>query len=441
LRRSIHSFTSKFHFAVTERLVPDDSNSPDAVAERAPLHTSNRALALPVLIAFLPLAALATMYFLLPVLGPTLMGWVGKPPESYGWLGGAIGAGSVMFFFVSHAITPVLGPIGALRLGVLFTTMGGLLVMTGHWPLMLLGAALTGFGYGTTTPTGSQILADFTPKAAWGTLFSIRQAGVPAGGILAGAIAGAMLESYGRVAALCGGLVPILLTGVFLYAIPKRYNQARELKPFTARRLFDWHNIARPFTRIREVEGLAPLVAAGAGLAMGHGAVTQFLVIYLHSGLGLPLARGAMLFALMQGCAIVGRIAIGALADKHGSPMGALRYLAPLSAAACLTLACFDASWGLGGQIAAALAIGMAVGTWNGLYLAEIARRAPPSQISTATSSSAVFTFLSYMITPPLVGILASTVGWRPTFAMIALAPLTSGLLLSRQFAHTEPVE
>ncbi len=389
------------------------------------------ALILPTLIAFLPLASLATVYFVLPVVAPALTAQVGLPPEAYGWLGGAIGAGSVTYYIVSHAITPVLGPVGALRLGLLISIIGALLLMSGTWSMMLLGGAMTGFGYGATTPSGSQILADFTPKTSWATLFSLRQAGVPAGGVLAAGVAGYALEDHGSNVALCGALIPVLLTTAFLFTTPNHFNRARPLERFSAARLFDWQNVLQPVRNIRQVDGLATLVAAGAGLAMGHGAVTQFLVIYLNSGLGLPLAYGAMLFAIMQACAIAGRVIMGALVDRFGSPMSALRLLAPLSACSCITLAMFAADWPLAIQITATVIIGMTVGTWNGVYLAEIARRSPSSQISSATASSAVFTFLAYMVTPPLVGALAAWLGWRPTFTLIALAPLSAGLLLS----------
>jgi MFS family permease len=418
--------------------VSDATHSQD---QNAAALVSPRTFIMPVLISLLPLASLATLYFLLPVIAPALMAAVGRPVEDYGWLGGAVGAGSVAFFCVSHAITPVLGPVGALRLGLLICITGGLLLMSGKWPLMLLGSAMTGFGYGTTTPSGSQILADFTPKAAWGTLFSLRQAGVPAGGVLAGLIASATLQTSGWATALFAGLIPVFLTTAFLLAAPSRYNHARPLEPFVARRVWDWHNIIRPFRTIRETDGLGTLVAAGAGLAMSHGAVTQFLVIYLNAGLGLSLARGALLFAIMQSCAIAGRIVIGAIVDKLATPMGALRLLAPLSACSCLALAVFNPAWSFASQIVAAIVMGMTVGTWNGLYLAEIAHRAPSAQIASATASSAVFTFMAYAITPPLVGTLATTIGWRQTFAIIAFAPMASGVVLLMSANRTAPAE
>jgi MFS family permease len=402
----------------------------DTVDLAAPGPQTGRALVLPVLISVAPLTTLATLYFLLPVIAPSLMAAVGLKPEAFGWVGGAVGLGSVLFYLTSHAITPVLGPVGSLRMGLIISAFGGLCLLSGSWPLIMLGGALIGFGYGTTTPSGSQILADFTPKSTWGTFFSLRQAGVPAGGVLAATVAALSIDAYGWQGALFGCIVLVIFTATVLFAVPLRFNRRRPLERFVLARAVDWHNIARPMRDIRTVPGLRPLVAAGTGLAMGHGAVTQFLVIYLTSGLNMPMSRAALLFAIMQTCAIGGRIVLGAVADRIGHPMAMLRVLAPLSAVSCVMLAMFSAAWSLPVQIAAAVAIGSTVATWNGLYLAEIARRAPAARVSQATASAAVFTFFSYMITPPLVGLMATSIGWRPTFMLIALAPIMAGVIL-----------
>ena len=53
-----------------------------------------------------------------------------------------------------------------------------------------------GFGYAVSAPAGSMILASNTPKKFWGTLFSLRMAGVPAGGAFAGIVAAAIVGTY-----------------------------------------------------------------------------------------------------------------------------------------------------------------------------------------------------------------------------------------------------
>lgn len=147
--------------------------------------------------------------------------------------------------------------------------------------------------------------------------------------------------------------------------------------------------------------------------------------------MGFSLSAAAGLFALLQGTAIVGRVGFGMLADRLGSPLRVLQLLAPLSSASALILSQFSAGWPEWLQILAVLMIGMTVGTWNGLYLAEIARLAPSDGVSEATAGSAFFSFFAYMLGPPLVGFLATTIGYRPTFACMAMFALFSTAVLA----------
>ena len=46
-----------------------------------------------------------------------------------------------------------------------------------------------GFGYGMTNPSGAELLMRITPKRRRNIVYSIKQTGIPLGGMLAGAIA------------------------------------------------------------------------------------------------------------------------------------------------------------------------------------------------------------------------------------------------------------
>ena len=388
---------------------------------------------LPVLIALVPTTILAFVYFILPVMAPSMMTALGRPAEDFGWLAGAIGLGSVWFYTSSHAITPVLGPLRTLRLGMLVSIIGIGLVISGLWPLVLFGGFLIGLGYATTTPTSSQVLADFTPRSNWSTYFSLRQAGVPAGGMLAGYLAVLILASYQWPVALFAAVVAVAFSGLLLFAVPARYNQSRPLQPFSLSRLITPVNMIEPARTVGAIRGLGLLVTAGCGFALVHGAVTIFFVTYLVVGLGISNAQAASLFIVLQATAILGRLAGGAIADRNGSALPLLSLLAPMSATSAFLLAILGAEWPPHAFIATTVFIGLTVGTWNGLYLSEIARLVPPDKVGSATAAAAVFGFSTYMITPPLVGLLAASVGWRLTFAIIssgaAVAAVALGLL------------
>ena len=70
---------------------------------------------------------------------------------------------------------------------------------------------------------------------------------------------------------------------------------------------------------------------------------------------------------------------------------------------------------------------------WNGVYLAEVARRAPEGMASVATGGTLAFTFLGVVIGPPLFGLLATVFGtYRAGFLALMGVSCVCGLLLYR---------
>jgi MFS family permease len=282
-------------------------------------------VAVPVLLVFLPLLIMATLQFVLPVMAPVLMAALDQPPERYGLMGGAMGFGSVYFLLANTAITPVLGPVRTLALGLGIAALGLLCILSGVWPLALLGAFLVGFGYATTTPSGSQILTDFTPRAMWGTLFSLRQSAVPVGGLIAG-LAGSLLTArYGWRLVLDLGLAACFVLALVFVMLPRSLNDYRPLQRFRVTGLFRPLSVIEPFQIVSGTPGLASLVGAGVGLSAVHGAVTAFFVLYLTIDQNLPLERAGALFGVLQTFGMLGRVVFGIVADKIGSPLPLLR--------------------------------------------------------------------------------------------------------------------
>ena len=67
--------------------------------------------------------------------------------------------------------------------------LAGLLLAASAWmPLVLLGGFVVGLGYGPATPASSVILVRTAPREIFSLVFSIKQTGVPAGGVLAGLV-------------------------------------------------------------------------------------------------------------------------------------------------------------------------------------------------------------------------------------------------------------
>jgi MFS family permease len=383
----------------------------------------------PVLLAFMPLLILSVVQFSLPVLAPILMTALHQSPEQYGLFGGAFGVGAVYFLLVNTSVSPVFGPIRTLALGLACAALGLLLILSGIWSVALVGAFLLGFGYATTTPAGSQILTDFTPRNVWGTLFSLRQSAVPVGGLIAGIACARFATAYGWRMTLLIGMIATLLTGFFFILVPRSLNDYRPLQRFNWKGFIRLSNLMEPFRVLRTTPGLSSLVAAGMGLSAVHGAVTSFFVLFLAVDQHMPLEQAGTLFAVLQTWGMLGRIAFGVVADRIGSPLPLLRIQAPMSALCALVTAAFSVEWPVATQYAAASLIGLSVGTWNGLYLAEIARLSAPNAVARSTAGAAFFGFSTYMIIPPLMGLGIIHVGYRASFVLVSFAAVVASLI------------
>jgi MFS family permease len=87
--------------------------------------------------------------------------------------------------------------------------------------------------------------------------------------------------------------------------------------------------------------------------------------------------------------------------------------------------------WPLWALFAFAMAYGATAVGWNGVFLAEIARRAPSDRVSDATGGSAFFTFLGVVVTPPLFHLIFSaTSSYGVTYAIFGVPALAAGLYL-----------
>jgi len=364
------------------------------------------------------------------VLAPAIVAAIGKPPEAVGLLGGAMGFGSVWLFAANRGVTPVLGPLKALIAACILAVSGAGLVLTGVWPVALCGAAAIGFSYAVTAPAGSQILSAHTPRQYWGTLFSIRQSGVPVGGALAGLLGAGLAAAIDWRAGLAAlAAVPLLCAGL-LAVSPARFRAGASGAPFRLRALFDPVNAVRPLLTLKRMPQLLPVTLASLGFAMGQGSTLSFMTTYLTDGLGLTLALAGAIYATLQMASFGGRVMVGFIADRLGSTRRMMVLMALASASALVLVAHFDAGWPRPVLFACAALAGVCVATWNGLFLAEIAKVAPPDEVGEATASSTFFTFVAYMIAPPLFATLVWLMDYSSAYLCVAVLVLSAAVVL-----------
>ena len=394
-----------------------------------------KALIFPFLVVFLPQLALATVNHGVMVLAPLFTAAAKLPPEAVGLIGGLGGLGSVWCFASNSVILPSLGPMRALIFGCLLASTAVLAFTFAQAWLICLAAPLVGFGYAITAPAGSQLLARHTPKERWGTLFSLRMAAVPAGGAIAGIIGSGIAATYDWRLALVAILLPSLLCAGFLAVARHHLPDLPPKSRFRPLQIFNPALVISPFRVLRRIPGLGLMTMSSIGFAAVQGAVFTFLTTYLTHVIGLSILLAGGLYSSMQLASFAGRIGIGFLADWVGSTHLVLAILGFCSALAVVLLMLMSQAMPVALLFLMAMLVGVSIATWNGLFLAEISRVGADHDVSEATAASTFFTFVSYMLSPPLFGLVVLKAGYDVAFGLIGSVVLIAaiGLLVARR--------
>jgi MFS family permease len=102
-----------------------------------------------------------------------------------------------------------------------------------------------------------------------------------------------------------------------------------------------------------------------------------------------------------------------------------LAVLGAVSAACGVLTAASSGAWPLAAIVALAMLYAASAVGWNGVYLAEVARCAPPGQVGTATGGTQFFTFGGAVAGPPVFAAAVSATGsYAWAFALFAIPPL-----------------
>jgi MFS family permease len=385
----------------------------------------------PLLATLIMQATAAFLTRLVPTLAPAILEELHWSETAIGYLASLGTVGSILFLFAGAPLIRRAGPIRALQIGILLGVVG---VAALAFPLALtalLGALLIGFGYGPSTPAGSEVLQRHAPARHRNLVFSIKQAGVPIGGVLAGVALPVIAEWAGwRAALLFAALVSVAAVAA-TEPLRDRIDAERNRGLRLGVRMFlSVDNLRRPMASLKGAGALQRMAFVGACFAIGQGTWMAFLVTYLVARLGLTLPQAGFVFAAMQMTGIAGRLLLGWMADRMGSGILTLKMVAVASAVTSVALALTTPEWSLASLTVLAAVGGVTVSSWNGVQIAEVARLAPPGLIADTTAGSTILIFLGYVVGPAAFATLVALTG-RFDLAFHAVAFVTLAALVA----------
>jgi MFS family permease len=346
-----------------------------------------------------------------PVLAPLLTGSAGLPPEAAGHLAALGMLGSLVFLIMGGPILARLGPVRTLQGGALVAAAGMAVAALGGMVALGTAAFLIGVGYGPTPPAGSRILAATAPPRHRSLIFSIKQAGAPLGGVLAGLLIAPAATAFGWPAALTLAIGIALACAALIQ--PSRASLDVEREPgrdIGLRALLGRGNIIGPFAALRLHPLLPPLTLLACSLATVQGCFFAFAVTWLTETRGMSLVQAGVVFAAMQLGGVLARIVLGWMADRSGH--AAMNLVGQgLGGAAAVTLFVLLPPLGFGWTALLGLVAGSLVASWNGIYQAEVSRLSPAGRIAEATAGSTTLCFLGYLIPPGIFAVLVTLTG------------------------------
>ena len=169
--------------------------------------------------------------------------------------------------------------------------------------------------------------------------------------------------------------------------------------------------------------------------SMAQLSLTTFLVTYLTGVLAYGLVAAGLLLSISQVGGIVGRVLWGYMSDRTLGARRTLAFLAVLMSVMALATAALQPSMPSALVFAILAIFGASAIGWNGVYLAEVARQAPPGQAGVATGGTLTVTFLGVVLGPPLFGALSGMLGsYRAGFAALAVPTALCALALVRRW-------
>jgi len=373
----------------------------------------------------------------LPAMAPAVARALAVPSTLVGAYVALCYFAAMLSSLVGGTLVRRLGAIRVSQLGLGLCAVGLALCALPWLPAVALGALCIGAGYGPITPASSHLLALTTPAHRMSLVFSIKQTGVPAGGMLAGALVpglslwlgwqGTLLAVAG-VCALCAALAQPLRAALDADRQPAQ--------PLALQALF------KPIGMVLGQPSLRALAACSFLFSAVQVSTTAYMVTYLNESLGMTLLAAGAALSVSQLAGVVGRIAWGAVADRGLGPRNTLMLLATLMMVGSVLTALLQPQWPTLLIWAIVALLGASAIGWNGVYLATVARQAPPGQAGVATGGTLLFTFMGVVCGSPAFGALAGASGsYRIAFAALALpAALALGLLVWRAAqARREP--
>ena len=365
----------------------------------------------------------------LPAVAPEVAASYGVPSSLIGYQISLLAAAMLFSLVFGANLSTRWGACRVHQVGLALLA-GGCLIATGpHLAFFFVSGISLGLGYGLLTPSASHLLMRFTPANRRNLVFSVKQTGVPFGGIGAALIAPAVATAFGWRWAL--GVSAVLLCALIALLQRRRAAWDDDRNPVSPL-------VGNPLGGIITIwrhRALRYLSIAGACLVVPQIGITTFTVVLFAEEMGYTLVAAGLVLTASQVAGVAGRVFWGWIADVTRNCYTALSVLSGVMFAAALLCFAITPGWPIVLSCGLFFILGSTASGWNGAFVAEVARLAPAQAVSRATSGSLFFVNIGKMLGPiALANAYAFSGSYSTAFGLLAIpsAAALACLLVAR---------
>ena len=388
----------------------------------------SRAVGIPLVGIFMFQTVITMGAYALPVVIPVAAPDLGLRPESVGFLVAVLYGLGMVSGLVSGSLISRLGPTRLFQLLLVLTALAVTVLWLSSPMTAVLAAMILGCASGPMNPVGSHVLGRVTPVRIRALVFSVKQCGTPAGGMLAGALLPPLMLLYDWRIAL--GLL-LLFSIVLLAAAPL----ARLGGPEEGVAVGAGGQLSRAWGSLRTVMAeptIRAVTLSGTCLGLAQMGIATYLVVFLWQEVGYSPDRAGLVFAFLHVSGIASRVLLGALTDRLPSAKWVLVGICAVLAGSLYLTTTMTAAWPVPLVYALTALIGASGNGWVGLYFAELARLSPPERIAEVAGGSQFFTYIGLVIGPTLYGAILQTTGsYQWCFVVFGSIALAGGAFLA----------
>ena len=361
----------------------------------------------------------------LPTIAPKLAEALAMDAALIGYQVSILFGGAVLGTLFGGSFTRRYGACRTMQASLAFSGVGILMMIVPSLAAIVAGSLIAGFGQGILNSATAHLLVKYTAGARRNLLFSIKQSGVPFGGMLVALTAPAIALAFGWQWAV---LVVAVLIAVLLLAM----QPVRD----------EWDADRNPHADVGQQKlGGVPLVLrdpalrwvsfAGLLFAGMQRCLITFTVVYLVAERGYSLIEAGLMLSVLHVGGIVGRLAWGWIADQYSST-AVLVAVSVISVLDTFALMALGPEWPRAAVYAVFFIFGSAALGWNGVLHAETARLSPPGLASVVAGGSTFFVFGGVLLGPSLFAAIYGVVGsYSSTFVLLAVASAAGGTLVA----------